>query len=68
MDDYGWCPLPQCNSPSELDRSKNFGECTQCRFKFCLLCKDKYHFGKRCPALKVDLRKDEKLKADPNQV
>jgi hypothetical protein len=53
MDDFGWCPTPQCGSPAEIDKVKNFGLCTQCHFQFCLTCKEKYHFFKRCPALTV---------------
>jgi hypothetical protein len=32
MEDFGWCPLKECGSPAEIDKVKNFGQCTQCRF------------------------------------
>jgi hypothetical protein len=68
MEDFGWCPNAQCNSPAEIDRPKNFGQCTQCRLQFCLTCKDRYHFFKRCPALKVNITNEEKHKVKPMQV
>ena len=46
MEDFGWCPIPECASPAEVDRVKNFGVCTRCNFQFCLTCKGKYHFAK----------------------
>lgn len=54
MDDFGWCPVAECGSPAEIDKPKNFGFCTSCGFQFCLTCKQKYHFFKQCPALKVE--------------
>ena len=53
MDDFGWCPLKDCAAVAEIDRLKNYGQCTQCHFVFCLTCKEKYHFFKRCPSLQV---------------
>jgi hypothetical protein len=57
MDDFGWCPITECGCPAEIDKMKNYGMCTQCRFTFCLTCKEKYHFFKQCPSLKVGFDK-----------
>ena len=48
MDDFGWCPITECGNPAEVDKLKNFGQCTECQFKFCLLCKERYHKYKKC--------------------
>lgn len=28
MDDFGWCPNPECQAPAEIDKVKMFGQCT----------------------------------------
>jgi hypothetical protein len=28
MDDFSWCPIPECAAPAELDKVKNYGRCT----------------------------------------
>ena len=53
MDDFGWCPLSACAGPADIDRVKNFGRCTHCNFTFCLTCREKAHFFRQCPALKI---------------
>lgn len=53
MEDFSWCPVPECGQPAELNLVKNYGICTHCRFHFCIQCKQKYHFYKQCPLLKV---------------
>ena len=49
MSDFGWCP--QCNNPADLEPEKNRGNCTNCSFSFCIGCKEKYHYGKKCKAV-----------------
>jgi hypothetical protein len=61
MDEFGWCPLVHCGQLAEVDRIKNFGICSQCGFQFCLTCKEKYHFSKQCPALRVDKEEAERI-------
>eukprot|EP00347_Sterkiella_histriomuscorum_P009892 403339473 len=67
MDDFGWCPIPECAAPAQVNRLQNFAQCTQCRFTFCLTCKEKYHFFKQCPAIKLkgkdidQFSKDDKI-------
>ena len=67
MDDFGWCPLKECGSPAEIDIVKNFGRCTQCGFQFCLTCKGKYHFFKRCPAIIVTYNDEEAKDKEPKK-
>lgn len=61
MEEFGWCPKAHCGQLAEVDRVKNFGVCSECTFQFCLTCKEKYHFYKQCPALKVDKEEAEKI-------
>jgi E3 ubiquitin-protein ligase RNF14 len=63
MAEFGWCPKASCGDLAELDRVKNFGVCTNCTFQFCLTCKEKYHFYKQCPALKVSREEAEGIVA-----
>ena len=49
MPDYGWCPDKEGQGPAEIDELRNIGKCTECRFKFCIQCKAKFHPFKRCP-------------------
>ena len=62
MDDFGWCPREDCAQPAEIKKDKNYGRCTRCNFMFCLTCKSKYHFYKRCPALAVQYNNITKMK------
>ncbi|CDW89108.1 e3 ubiquitin-protein ligase rnf14 [Stylonychia lemnae] len=64
MDDFGWCPVTACGAPAEVDKVKNFGQCTQCRFVFCITCREKYHFFKQCPALKIHNTNYDQLEKD----
>ena len=32
MEDFGWCPINQCQAPAEIEKVKNYGKCTQCLF------------------------------------
>ena len=60
MDDFGWCPIAECAAPAEIDKVKNFGRCTHCNFIFCLTCKEKNHFFKKCPALAIQIKQNIK--------
>ena len=53
MDDFGYCP--QCQGHAELQIKLNLGQCQHCSFQYCTKCNSKYHPGKRCQNLNVDI-------------
>jgi hypothetical protein len=52
-DDKTWCPVSDCCSVANIRGGNMFGECTECGFRFCLICKSWYHSGRRCPVLTI---------------
>ena len=55
MSEFSWCPEPKCGQPAELDEETNKGKCTECRFKFCILCRKKFHPYERCETATIHL-------------
>ena len=55
MEEFGWCPKPECGKVAEIRQQKGMGECTWCYFKFCLQCTDTFHPFKRCKLAKVQM-------------
>ena len=53
MDEFTWCPKPDCGHVAEVYEEKGQGECSWCQYKFCLRCNDAFHPFQRCRTAKV---------------
>ncbi|XP_071506309.1 E3 ubiquitin-protein ligase RNF14-like [Diadema antillarum] len=57
MGDIVFCPRKACQCPVIRDEKTNMGLCPQCRFAFCILCKNTFHGVAPCKISQEEYRK-----------